>query len=323
MVFGGVVLALLVSLGCTTVDDPWPADAGDRPKVLTSFAPLTCFAKNVGGDDVVVLSLLTTHGPHDYSYDAKDLAPLKRANLFVINGLSLEEKFFRKLKDNSGNSGLKLIDLGAAAIPKGERLQLNLRHGDHTHSGDDPHIWLGIPEAKKLVAELAKVFSGVDPKNAAKYQKRAADYSAKLDKLLEEGQEAIKPVKEEDRKIVTTHDAFQYFARTFGVTIESIIQPQPGKSLDFKDLDNLVNLCKDKGVRVITTEPQYPTRDAEELLRRVRGKLEGKPSPVLAQLDPLETATAEDLVDLDWYENKMRQNIKNLTDAFAKYGSEK
>ncbi len=323
----GAVLAVVMAagvvlrLGCTTVEDPWPKESEGKPRVLASFPPLYCFAMNVGGDDVSAKTLLTTLGPHDYPYDSKDLMPLKRANLFLVNGLGLDEGFGGKLVKNADNPRLKMVQLGDVAIPKEERLQLNVRHGNHTHEGDDPHVWLGIPEAIKMVERIAQEFRAIDPSHGADYDRRAKEYVEKLRKLQEDGRAAL-PGKPEERKIVTTHDAFQYFARTFDVKIVSFIQPRAGQGMNPGDLETLVRQCRDEGVRVITTEPQFPKRDAETLLGEVKNKLGDRPAPHLAELDPLETANPKDL-DAGWYERKMRQNLDNLSTAFRQYGAEK
>src|SRR5207244_3176130 len=73
-------------LGCSHGDDPWEG-LGGPPRVLVSFPPLYCFAKNVGGEDAAVLSLLQNQGPHDYEPTAEDSRKVVKANLFLINGL--------------------------------------------------------------------------------------------------------------------------------------------------------------------------------------------------------------------------------------------
>jgi ABC-type Zn uptake system ZnuABC Zn-binding protein ZnuA len=318
---GGVALAVLGPGGCTPAEDPW-AGAGSKPRVLVSFAPLYCFVRNVGGDDVAVKSLLSSRGPHDYPYDPHDLLPLKKADLFLINGLSLDDGFAEKLANNSGNGKLKLVKLGDVAIPKDQRLELNVKHGSHYHQGDDPHVWLGLPEAIAMVQHIAAELKALDPEHAAAYDRRAGEYVEKLRQLHDDGRQAL-PGKPEDKRIVTTHDAFQYFARSFDVEIVGYIQSRAGHGIDPADFQKLVKECQDKVVRVITTEPQFPPRDAETLREQVASKLKDQPPPQLAELDPLETATEQDLQDPGWYERKMRENVQMLKAAFEKFAAGK
>src|SRR5262245_61397518 len=94
----GVAVALLVALGvgcvalvpgCSSGDDGWPKDKAG-PKVVVSFAPLYCFATNVAGEDAVVRNLLTTSGPHHFNPTDKDARLLRRADMFLVNGIGLE-----------------------------------------------------------------------------------------------------------------------------------------------------------------------------------------------------------------------------------------
>jgi ABC-type Zn uptake system ZnuABC Zn-binding protein ZnuA len=289
--------------------------------VLTSFAPLYCFALNVAGEDAAVKPLLTSRGPHDYPYDPKDLMWLQKADLFLVNGLNLDD-FATKLARNSGNRGLRLAKVGEAAVPKSDRPQLNVEHGDHVHSGDDPHVWVGLPEAQKMVDQIAAELSAIDPAHKANYERRAKEYKEKLEKIYQEGLKELSAFKPEEKRIVTTHDAFQYFARAMGVEIVGYIQPRAGHGIDSKDLKELVEKCKGKVVRVITTEPQFPSNDAQALLKEVSAKLTDQPKPVLAELDPLETANDADL-NGGWFETKMAENIANLVKAFKQYAEQK
>src|SRR4051794_4666386 len=81
----GMVLSLL---GCGTAEDPWPPG---KPRVLVSFPPLYCFAKNVAGDKPAVMSLLTTTGPHGFEAGQTEALKIDRADVFLANGLGLDK----------------------------------------------------------------------------------------------------------------------------------------------------------------------------------------------------------------------------------------
>jgi ABC-type Zn uptake system ZnuABC Zn-binding protein ZnuA len=116
-----------------------------------------------------------------------------------------------------------------------------------------------------------------------------------------------------DRKIVTFHDSMTYFAKTFDLKIVGVVQKNPGTEPNDKQLRTLIALCADPSdpVRVICAEPQYGTSNsAEALLNELRrAKV---PDPVLVELDPLETVKPEELKDPEWYETKMRANLRAL-----------
>src|SRR5580704_5543731 len=92
-----IVIGLLAFAlyGCNKAQDRWPEKPG--PRILTSFAPLYCFAKNVAGDDASVLYVMSDTGPHEFDPKAEDAAAVSRADLFIINGLGLDDDIAAKL----------------------------------------------------------------------------------------------------------------------------------------------------------------------------------------------------------------------------------
>src|SRR5262245_36853091 len=103
--------ALLFAIsGCSEAPDPWGNATG--PRVLAYFPPIYSLAASVAGDDAQVQSLLTFQGPHDFEPTARDARKLRRADLFLTIGLGLDDSIAGKLQKSSGNSKLKLVELG-------------------------------------------------------------------------------------------------------------------------------------------------------------------------------------------------------------------
>lgn len=317
-----VLLALAVAVGlglgsllpgCSTATSPWPA--GKSPKVLASFPPLYCFAANLVGPEAAVVSLLTTTGPHDYHVTPDAAITVKGADLFLVNGLGLDDQFTGRLRNSSGNLNLHYVELGKAVPPEQRRKLTEADrqpdpHGhSHAHGTHDPHVWLGIPEAIFMVERLRDELKRADPAHAADYDRRAAAYVARLHTLHKKGKEDLAALKPESRRLVTMHDSLYYFARTFDLTIVGSLQSHAGVELDANQMKHLVDLCNKEKVAAITVEPQYPKNSAETLRNAL-----GANAPKIVVLDTLETAEAGEL-NAEWYETKMRQNLKNLTDA--------
>lgn len=312
------VAGLLALPGCGgTVDDGWPAD---RPgvKVVVTFAPLYCFAANVAGDDAVVRNLLTSTGPHHFNPTDKDARTLRRADLMFVNGLGLEGDKPSKMRAASGNKGLKIVELGSK-FPADRLCEGTCTHDhgdgddhhDHDH-GTDPHIWLSPEYAVTMVEAIRDELKAADPAHAANYDRRAAEYVAKLHKLKDDGVALLKDKK--DRRIVTFHDSMAYFAKTFDLNIVGVVEKNPGSEPNDKQLRKLIALCAnpEKPVRVICSEPQYGTSNAGQSLVTVL-KQKGVPDPVLVELDTLETVAQEQLTP-GWYEAKMRANLAALAE---------
>jgi zinc transport system substrate-binding protein len=301
--------------GCSG-KDPWPTDHAG-PKVVVSFAPLYCFTVNVAGDDAVVRNLLTTSGPHHFNPTDQEARLLRRADVFFVNGLALEGDKPEAIKKGSGNKNLKIVELGAR-IPADKLCEGSCHHeedgDDHDHDhGKDPHVWLSPDHAVYMVEGIRDTLKEADPKHAADYDRRAAEYVAKLRKLKEEGVAMLKDKK--DRKLVTFHDSMSYFAKAFDLNIVGVVQKNPGTEPNGQQLTKLIALCSDPKdpVRVITVEPQYgASNSGRQLVKELERK--GVPNPVLVEIDPLETVVADQL-NAGWYEERMRANLKALAEA--------
>jgi ABC-type Zn uptake system ZnuABC Zn-binding protein ZnuA len=301
--------------GCASPDDGWPKDR-PGPKVVVTFAPLYCFAVNVAGDDAVVRNLLTTTGPHHFNPTDKDARLVRRANILFVNGIGLEGDKPENIKKGSGNKELKIVALGDR-IPKDMLCEGSCNHehepGEEHEHGLDPHVWLSPDYAVLMVEGIRDELKAADPAHAEGYDRRAAEYVAKLRKLKEDGLAMLKEKK--DRRLVTFHDSMAYFAKTFDVQIVGVLQKNPGSEPNETQLKKLIALCSDpeRPVRVVCAEPQYSTSNAgAELVRLLKNK--GVPDPVLVEIDPLETVPPDQLTP-DWYEKKMRANLKALAEA--------
>ena len=323
--FGTVLVASgVLLLGCGKSQPVWPE--GKSPRLLTSFPPVYCFVANVAGDDAAVLTLLKTTGPHDYQPTPQDTLKVREADLFFINGLELDEHFANRLKGNSGNPRLPVIELGErvpnriALGHEKEEKGAGDAHGHHHEHGEfDPHVWLGVPEAIAMVEVIRDELKKVDPPHADGYDRRAAAYVAKLKKIHDDGKAAFQGVKESDRKLIAFHDSLRYFARSFGIEVAGVMEMRAGIAPDPNEFRKLVETCKIKNVRVIAVEPQYSHEAADRLREGV--VTAGGAGLRIVEIDPLETAQPEDFSAAheggkDFYERKMTENVNKLRDAW-------
>ena len=302
-----LTVPLLTSVaGCGKKPSPWQDQPG--PKVLVSFAPIYSFVKSVAGDRGQVEILMTTNGPHE----AKDPGDIElrlaaEADLLFHNGLELDDAFCTKLSKAAGNSRLKLVALGTA-IPESDLLEGACTHNHapgkkHEHP-TDPHVWLGIPQAIRMVEKIRDEYKVLDPDFAADYDRRAAEYIARLQQLHKDGLAAICGRQVD---VVTFHESMNYFAESFNLNIVEVIQKDPGVEPDGKHLQDVINLCKKRGVKIIAIEPQFSPKAARTLSEAI-------PGARLIELNPFETADRRDL-SADLYERVMRKNVQAIVQA--------
>lgn len=307
----GVVVALL-PLGCGGGSDSvWPDRPG--PKVVVSFAPVYCWAVNVAGDDAVVKNMMTTTGPHDFNPTDTDARLVRKADLFFINGLNLDNDLAANVKKGSGNAKLKVVDL-AARLPIDQLLEGQCFHQHHGHDqphehGTDPHVWLSPDFAVVMTEAIRDELKAADPDHAANYDRRAAEYVGKLRALKADG--VAKLAGKKDRKLVSFHESLSYFARSFDLTVSGVVQKKPGQEPNSEELRELVKMCREKQVRLIAVEPQYTANTSAKAILDELKRNGGVADPALVEIDPLETVTPQALTPA-WYEERMRANLEAL-----------
>ncbi len=181
------LLAVILALGWGLF--PASAAAAKKPVILTSFLPLYCFAANVAGENAAVENLLPPGiGPHEYQFSVKDLQKIQKADLIIINGLKLEPWVNRVLQ----NAKDKPIFEAAAGLEP-QFLPFNDTDTAAARNNPNPHLWLDPSLARRMVVNIADALKKHDPAHAAAYSQNAAAYSARLEKLDQEIQTALRP----------------------------------------------------------------------------------------------------------------------------------
>lgn len=218
-----LLLAFLATLGLA-------AQAAAPLPVVASFSILGDLVREVGGDKVAVTTLVGPDGDaHVYQPTPQDGRALAGARLLVVNGLGFEG-WIDRLARASAYKGPRVV---ASAKVVAEQMEADEHeHGhdaaDHGHGRLDPHAWQDPARVRQYVANIATGLAAADPANAAYYRTRAADYDRSLRALEQWATEQVAGVAPAKRKVITSHDAFGYLGRRFGI---AFLAPQ-GMSTD-------------------------------------------------------------------------------------------
>jgi zinc/manganese transport system substrate-binding protein len=184
--------------------------------VVATFSILGDFARNVGQNQVDVTSLVGPSGDvHVYAPTPADAEAIRNARLVIINGLGLEGWLPRLVESSGGNATTVVATRGIVprTIAAGEILDR-----DHGARAPDPHAWQSVPNAETYVVNIRDAMVSADPANAATYRANAAAYLTKLEALDHEVRETVARIPPDRRKVISTHDAFGYFAAAYDVT---------------------------------------------------------------------------------------------------------
>ena len=235
-------------------------------QVLTTFSILADLAREVGGERVVVTSLV---GPdqdaHGFDPRASDIRRLSKADLVIANGLGFEP-WLKRMLAAARYKGQVLI--AADGI---DALEADEHHAEHDHAGQDdddkdPHAWLDIRHAQHYVRSIATALSERDPAGAAHYAQRAKAYLLELDTLDADLRSRFAALPEARRTVVTPHDAFGYFAHAYGLRFVAPAGLSNEASPSAASLATLIEQLRELKVPVVFLESFAD----ERLIERIR-----------------------------------------------------
>jgi ABC-type Zn uptake system ZnuABC Zn-binding protein ZnuA len=254
----GVVIVALVLGACSQAADggagvasphPQPPSGSARPGVLRVVATTTVFAdivRAVGGSRIEVSSIIPPGvGPEDYEPRPDDAVRLADAGLIVSNGVGLDDFLGRLIAAGSGGSTPQLV-LGAGIPPILDEGRPN------------PHFWLDPTLVRDhYVPAIATKLAELDPAGRTTYEANATAYAAELDALDRELTDRLSVIPASQRKLVTFHDAFPYFARHFGFEVVGVVLENVGQEPTAAELAALVQRVKAAGVKAVFSEAQF------------------------------------------------------------------
>jgi zinc/manganese transport system substrate-binding protein len=271
------------------------ARAQDRVNVVTSFSILGDFVKNVGGERVSVTTLVGPDGDvHVYTPAPADAKKIADAKLLVINGLGLEGWLPRLLQSSGSKAPITIATKTIAPLKLG--------------SDADPHAWQSVANAKKYVVNIRDALGAADPADAETFRANTARYLAELDALDREVREAIGKIPESRRKVISTHDAFGYFASAYGIKFIAPLGVSTESEASARDIAGIITQIKTAKIPAVFLEnisdPRLIRQIATETGARIGGTLYS------------DSLTGEK-GDAPTYIDMVRHNIRALTSALA------
>ena len=272
-----------------------PANAQNRLNVVASFSILGDLVRNVGGDRVSVTTLV---GPdsdvHVYTPAPSDAKRIADAKFVVVNGLGLEGWLPRLVQSSGSKATIVTASAGIAPLKLG--------------SAADPHAWQSVPNAKVYVTDIANALAAADPDDAEFFRAQAKAYLEKLETLDREVREAVAKIPPERRKVISTHDAFGYFAAEYGIRFIAPLGVSTETEPSARDIAAIIGQIKAARIPAVFLENISDDR----LIRRIAAETGAKVGGTLIS-DGLtgEKGPAPTYIDM------VRHNIKALTSALG------
>jgi zinc/manganese transport system substrate-binding protein len=283
-------LTCLVLIAATT-----PARGEERLNVVASFSILGDFVRNVGGDRVSVTTLVGPNSDvHVYTPAPADAKKIADAKLVIINGLGLEG-WLPRLVQSAGSKAVIVTATGGIAPRK-------------LGSDADPHAWQSVANAKIYVANIRDALVAADAADAEVFRSRAQAYLTKLDTLDREVREAAAQIPPARRKVISTHDAFGYFAAAYGIEFVAPLGVSTESEASARDIAGIITEIRARKIPAVFLEnisdPRLIGRISAETGARIGGTLYS------------DSLTGEK-GDAPTYIDMVRHNIKALTGALS------
>lgn len=282
---------------------PAAAAADASLHVLTTFLPMHVFTMNVtaGITDISVDMMLPASlgCPHDYALTTSDMRKLAGADILIANGMGMEN--FLNVIVRKANPRLLVIETTSSIQPL--RTTEKENHTGHPHEDKNPHTWVSPKNAILQVRAIEKALGDTSPKNRERFRANADAYAKRLELLDRKYREAASKFRK--RSIVTSHNAFDYLAQEYGLTVVGRIEDVPGQEPSAGEIRALLRTIREKKVPAIFAEPQN-TKRIIDIIAREAG------IPVF-RLDPVVTGQAAPTS----YENAMLLNLKTLTESLS------
>lgn len=247
-----------------------PAAAGEPLKVVASFSILGDMVAEVGGDLVEVRTLVGPNGDaHVYAPTPADARETAGASLVVVNGLGFEG-WLDRLVEASGYSGpVAIASEGVVPISVSEEHagEEETAHGepDHHHGDIDPHAWQSVANAGIYVKNIVAALCSADATDCPAFEANGAAYLAELDALDVSIKAGVAAIPADRRKVITTHDAFGYFAREYGIAFMAPQRVSTESEASAGAVASLIKQIRDEGVTAIFLENISDPRLVEQI----------------------------------------------------------
>jgi zinc/manganese transport system substrate-binding protein len=280
---------------CLVLVTAAPARAQDRLNVVASFSILGDFVRNVGGDRVSVTTLVGPNGDvHVYTPAPADAKKIADAKLVIINGLGLEGWLPRLVQSSGSKAAIVTATEGIAPLKIG--------------STADPHAWQSVVDAKIYVANIRDALVAADPPDAQGFHANAEAYLAKLDALDRDVRAAVAQIPQARRKVISTHDAFGYFAAAYGIEFIAPLGVSTESEPSARDIAGIITQIRALKIPAVFLEnisdPRLMQRISAETGVRIGGTL-------------FSDGLSDEKGDVPTYIELVRHNIKALTSALA------
>ena len=272
------------------------SSSGRADLTVASLSTITTdLAKNIGGTHVKIEAIIKPGiDPHEFEPTPSDVKKVAKADLVLFTGKGMEG-FLTKLEEAAGVTG-KFVNVGEA-VP-------SLTMTEEGRKVEDPHWWHSVENMKRATRLVTDRFEQADPANRGYYQGRAKEYLASLNELQRWSRVKVAELPSSRRKLVTSHDALQYFARDYGFTILPVKGISTGEEASSQHVKEIIGVIRSQGVKAVFFESIENSRAVNQIAAETGARTGG-----VLYSDGLGDTEAST------YDSMMRHNVSTIVDG--------
>jgi len=272
--------------------------------VLTSVAPITDIVKNIGGERINLVGLVP-EGVNSHTFEPvpSDAIKIGNADLIVIDGLNLETSIENIAKNViAKNPKVQLVKLADNTVTKDDWI---FDFSFPKEKGDpNPHLWLNVEYAMKFANITMDKIIEIDPNNSKYYISNYQRYNEVLKELDEGIKKSVDTIPQENRKLLTYHDSWAYFAPRYGMTVIGAIQPSDFGEPSPQDVARLIDQIRTENIPALFASEVFPTNIIDQIAKE-------------ANVTIVETLSDDDLPGKEGdphhsYIGMMLENMRNM-----------
>ena len=262
-----VLLVTFLLSACSAGNAASDAPLTDRTiNVVTTTGMIADIAKNIGGERVQVTALMGPGvDPHLYKASEGDVRLLQEADLIFYNGLHLEAQMGEVLE--------RLNEFGIKTVAVTDKIDRSVLESPPQFAGNyDPHVWFDVTLWMTAAEQVKETFLEVDPGSAPAYEANAEAYLAELEELHQYVLDRANTIPEDQRILVTAHDAFNYFGRAYGFEVRGLQGISTEAQAGTADVQALADFIVEKRIPAVFVESSVPQRNVEAVQAAVQAQ---------------------------------------------------
>jgi manganese/zinc/iron transport system substrate-binding protein len=301
--FVSPLFAVFLLAGCGASDSASGSEE-NKLQVTTTIAQIADAAEQIGGEHVEVESLMGPGiDPHLYKATQSDMQKLQDADVILYNGLHLEGQMlevFENMQDKTPAVAIGENIDGSGLLTDAE---------DNTLS--DPHIWFDVAIWKDAIGSITDTFIEEDPDNKADYEKNETAYLKELDELKAYAEEQLASIPEEQRVLITAHDAFQYFGEAYDMEVMGLQGLSTDSEFGLADIQRLVDTLTERKIGAVFVESSVSEKSINAVIDGA--KEAGHEVEIGGEL--YSDAMGEEGTEEGTYIGMYRHNVDTIVDA--------